>query len=187
VTRNLLFIVDGKTGSIAAFYGNGVLPDVRALRAFKCAETAAESVRALRTPQVIMGTDMGDYGEKPLWHAYPYGGCNIEVCEFVTIAEYHPGESWSPLIDAFGAPLEDVENDDVDTLKPPPVKPEDLLGLAEEDRQFVLLSLALCSLLRPGFHFAAGNIAQKFFGREMFEQFREYNRDTVNPEPGLPL
>ena len=53
----------------------------------------------------------------------------------------------------------------------------------EADRQFILLSLALCALLRPGFDYAAGKIAQKLNGRAMFEAFKKANRDIVHPSP----
>lgn len=52
--------------------------------------------------------------------------------------------------------------------------------ISEEDRQMILLSLALCSLLHPGFHYATGEIAEKYGGRQMFEEFRACNQDRVS-------
>ena len=51
------------------------------------------------------------------------------------------------------------------------------LLLAEEDRQMVLLSLALNSLVNPGFESACRAIAKTFFGEQMFDDFRKYNAD----------
>jgi hypothetical protein len=55
------------------------------------------------------------------------------------------------------------------------------VAIVEADRQMILLSLALCTLLRPGFYYSCGNIADQFQGREMFERFRELNTDIVKP------
>jgi hypothetical protein len=51
--------------------------------------------------------------------------------------------------------------------------------IGKADRDFLLLSLALCSLARPGFHYAAGEIAEKLRGRAEFERFRELNADQT--------
>lgn len=51
----------------------------------------------------------------------------------------------------------------------------------EGDRQLTLLSLALCSLLRPGFDTALGLIAEKLEGKDMFEHFKHLNSDIVKP------
>jgi hypothetical protein len=45
----------------------------------------------------------------------------------------------------------------------------------EGDRQLVLLSLALCSVQRPGFYYALAKIADQFDGRHMFDEFRRLN------------
>lgn len=55
----------------------------------------------------------------------------------------------------------------------------------EADRQMVLLSLALCTLLRPGFHYACGEIAERLQGRDMFEEFRRLNADVVHIQENL--
>jgi hypothetical protein len=49
----------------------------------------------------------------------------------------------------------------------------------EADRQMLCLSLALCSLLRPGFEYACGEIAEKLQGRAMFADFRHFNMHSV--------
>ena len=57
--------------------------------------------------------------------------------------------------------------------------------LDESDRQMIILSLALCSLLRPGWNYAAGEIAKKLgdLDLKMYEDFRKYNSDVVKPTP----
>lgn len=60
-----------------------------------------------------------------------------------------------------------------------------IVDIDEGDRQFLLLSLALCTLLRPGFHYAAGEIAAKLEGRAMFEDFRRLNEDVVDVQKNL--
>src|SRR5437870_5111996 len=47
------------------------------------------------------------------------------------------------------------------------------------DRQMVLLALALCSLLRPGWCETCKSIAEKYEGRSMFEDFRRMNADQT--------
>lgn len=59
------------------------------------------------------------------------------------------------------------------------------VAITEDDRQMILLSLALCTLLRPGFYYACGNIADQFQGREMFEEFRRLNGDSVQLQRGF--
>jgi hypothetical protein len=54
--------------------------------------------------------------------------------------------------------------------------------ISEEDRQFIVLSLALTSLLRPGFNYAALEIAKKFGAEKMFADFKRYNCETVQPQ-----
>ncbi len=51
----------------------------------------------------------------------------------------------------------------------------------ESDRQMLLLSLGLCVLLRPGFDYACGEIAEKLGGRAMFEDFKRFN-PNVKPQ-----
>jgi len=51
------------------------------------------------------------------------------------------------------------------------------MTLAEEDRQLVLLSLALCAIDRPGFDAALRSIAGQFDGVELFEQFKTMSDD----------
>jgi hypothetical protein len=53
--------------------------------------------------------------------------------------------------------------------------------LDEGDRQMVLLALANLALLRPGFDFAIGLIAEKLDGKEMCEEFKRLNSDVVKP------
>jgi hypothetical protein len=53
----------------------------------------------------------------------------------------------------------------------------------EGQRQMILCALALTTLLRPGWEYACGEIADVFHGREMFELFRRNNRDQVKPTP----
>src|SRR3989442_563155 len=60
-------------------------------------------------------------------------------------------------------------------------------SLQEEERQLIVLSLALCALLRPGFESAVGNIAEKLDGRDMFNEFRRLNADVVSPQAMLRL
>lgn len=52
----------------------------------------------------------------------------------------------------------------------------------EGERQLVVLSLALCSLLRPGFDWALGEIAEKLHARPMYEEMARLNQDRVKPE-----
>lgn len=52
--------------------------------------------------------------------------------------------------------------------------------LTEEDRQLLLLALALMSLRRPGFLFACTEVADQLGGipaQEMFKEFRRLNAD----------
>ena len=60
--------------------------------------------------------------------------------------------------------------------------------LREDDRQLVLLSLACLALLRPGWDWALGNVAEKLDGRDAFEHFKRCNEDVVKPQslPGPP-
>lgn len=51
--------------------------------------------------------------------------------------------------------------------------------LQEEQRQLVLLAVAELALSRPGFDETLGNIADLFFGREMFAEFKRLNADRV--------
>lgn len=59
--------------------------------------------------------------------------------------------------------------------------------IEESDRQLLLLSLGLCALLRPGFNYACGNIAEKLDGsRGRFEEFKRLNDDQVGPQGEPP-
>lgn len=55
--------------------------------------------------------------------------------------------------------------------------------ITEEDRQLIILSLALCSLLRPGFEYACREAASNLHGGspDMFDQLRSFNPD-VKPQ-----
>lgn len=55
------------------------------------------------------------------------------------------------------------------------------VGISEEDRQLTVLSLALCSLLRPGFEHACRQAAIQFKGESMYDEFRKCNQDVVKP------
>lgn len=55
-----------------------------------------------------------------------------------------------------------------------------IISLTEEERQFVLLAIAVLSLDRLGFEHFAREIAVKFQGEKMFDSFREMN--TPDPE-----
>lgn len=53
-------------------------------------------------------------------------------------------------------------------------------ALTEEERQLVVLALALCALLRPGFEPAALRpLARKFSGEELFLELRRLNADVI--------
>jgi hypothetical protein len=56
-------------------------------------------------------------------------------------------------------------------------------AIPEEDRQMILLGLALTSLLRPGFAMFAGDVAERLtgdeHGREVFERLRAANDDIL--------
>ena len=56
--------------------------------------------------------------------------------------------------------------------------------LEEGQRQLVLLALAELALSRPGFDWTLGEIADLFFGREMFEGFKRSNADRVKASHG---
>lgn len=56
--------------------------------------------------------------------------------------------------------------------------------ISEEDRQLVLLALALCALLRPGFDYAIGETAERFGGRDLVNEFKRLNADHVHPSSG---
>lgn len=59
------------------------------------------------------------------------------------------------------------------------------IDIEESERQMIILSLALCSLLRPGFLSFTRDIAVKFHGGnpEMFEHFRQFNENVKPVEP----
>lgn len=64
-----------------------------------------------------------------------------------------------------------------------PVDTHNQFTITEEDRQLIILSLALCSKLRPGFMMACREAAKNLHGGspEMFDQFRSFNPD-VKPQ-----
>lgn len=53
--------------------------------------------------------------------------------------------------------------------------------LPEEDRQLILLALALMSLRRPGWEYAAREAAKRLSGEEMYDSFRRSNEDVEVP------
>lgn len=53
------------------------------------------------------------------------------------------------------------------------------IELEEEERQQILLGLALLSLRSPGFAWFNGEIAQKLQGREILESFMNSNRPSA--------
>lgn len=58
--------------------------------------------------------------------------------------------------------------------------------IPEEDRQLVLLALAILALDRPGFQFACQQAADAFGGlaaQEMFKEFHRLNADRWQPKP----
>lgn len=59
--------------------------------------------------------------------------------------------------------------------------------IEESERQMILLALAILSLRRPGWHYAAGGAAEKLNGREMFEKFRSYNPQEEVKQNGSTL
>ena len=62
-----------------------------------------------------------------------------------------------------------------------------LLPIEEEDRQSIVLALALASLLRPAWRAGLYRIALKLEAPEMFETFREGNAEKVTPQDvGIP-
>jgi hypothetical protein len=67
-------------------------------------------------------------------------------------------------------------------MKEPPT-----LEIKYEDRQLLVLSLALCSLLRPGWEYACREMAKRMCGgsSEMFDGFRECNEARTPPHPDL--
>lgn len=65
--------------------------------------------------------------------------------------------------------------------------------LDEEDRQAVLLAISILSIERPGWVWFLGTIAEKFEGKEMYEEFRlihclkESDTDPSKPDLGLDV
>jgi hypothetical protein len=49
--------------------------------------------------------------------------------------------------------------------------------LPEEERQLLLLGLALMSIQRPGFEYACREAAKRLRGEEMYESFRACNQE----------
>lgn len=56
------------------------------------------------------------------------------------------------------------------------------IGLDESERQFLILACALVALLRPGWDYCSGTIADKLQGKAMFERMKELNADVVKPQ-----
>lgn len=50
------------------------------------------------------------------------------------------------------------------------------IEINEEERQLILLALALMALARPGFEHLAADIARKLSGWEMFNSFKAANK-----------
>ncbi len=53
------------------------------------------------------------------------------------------------------------------------------IEIREEERQLVLLGLALMSIDRPGFEYACREASKTFGGEEMFDGFRKANEDRL--------
>lgn len=53
--------------------------------------------------------------------------------------------------------------------------------IEEEERQMVLLAIAILAIVRPGFAWALGEVAEKLQGRPMFEAFKQFNEDQYKP------
>ena len=66
---------------------------------------------------------------------------------------------------------------------PHDVRKAKLYEIDDSDMQMILCSLALCSLLRPGWVFATDEVAQRLGsnGKAILDQFREYNPD-IKPQ-----
>jgi hypothetical protein len=58
--------------------------------------------------------------------------------------------------------------------------PKFSVTLEDDERQLILLALAELSLWRPGWQWALSNLADKFSGREIFENFRQTCRTGPN-------
>lgn len=56
--------------------------------------------------------------------------------------------------------------------------------LDEGQRQLILMAIAHLAVERPGWDFAAGEIADVFQGREMFDRFKQYLPDLYR-KPSL--
>jgi len=54
--------------------------------------------------------------------------------------------------------------------------------ICEEDRQLLLLGLAVLAIQRPGFKYACGEVAKKYHGEQMFEDFIRYNTPVKKQE-----
>jgi hypothetical protein len=61
-----------------------------------------------------------------------------------------------------------------------------VLSFDEGQRQLSLLALAHLALLRPGFEYALGELAEVFHGREMYEEFKRANADRTPPQDLWP-
>lgn len=54
-----------------------------------------------------------------------------------------------------------------------------IVKVSEEERQMTVLALAELSLRRPGWLDALGRVADTFYGREMFDEFRVSSADVI--------
>lgn len=48
-----------------------------------------------------------------------------------------------------------------------------IIDIDEGQRQLILLSLAICSKLRPGFDYALSKIAAQMHGLDMYDDFKK--------------
>lgn len=58
-----------------------------------------------------------------------------------------------------------------------------LVELSQEERQATMLALAELALSRPGWDDLLRGIAAKYCGVQLFEEFKQLNRDRVPPVP----
>lgn len=59
------------------------------------------------------------------------------------------------------------------------------IDLEEMDRQMILLAIGILSLQRPGWNWTLGRLADILKGRDMFEQFRVYNKHRCPMEASI--
>jgi hypothetical protein len=65
--------------------------------------------------------------------------------------------------------------------------PDPTVTLDEGERQMLLLALAQLALDRPGWEWTLGELAEKYQGREMFNEFMRLNKDRWEARPPAPL